>query len=211
MIQPVQDSTPDSQPMEETTYLERPALGVSLDSGLREGMLHTETLEQSVLDEGSIVRPEAADMSERHHEQTCFKLLARPMPDIDIVHNADVSTDINTDRPENSAPRNNLDVNMFKRNVPDTHEGRPMEGITKSCQEELSGFELAVAGTDKEQLPTSYSLEQSESIISESQNFMKNTEEMQFSYNTGLSSQKLEDAIRREVLRKPVGGTGQYD
>ena len=35
VIQPVQDSTPDGQPMEGTTYLEHPALGVSLevDSG----------------------------------------------------------------------------------------------------------------------------------------------------------------------------------
>ena len=105
VIQPVQDSTPDGQPMEGTTYLQHPALGVSLESRLREGMLCMETLEQSVLDDGSIMRPEAADMSERHHEQTCFKLSARPMPDTDIVHNADVSTDINTDRPENSAPK----------------------------------------------------------------------------------------------------------
>ena len=37
VIQPVQDSTPDGQPMEGTTYLEHPALGVSLDSRLREG------------------------------------------------------------------------------------------------------------------------------------------------------------------------------
>ena len=205
VIQPVQDSTPDGQPMEGTTYLQYPALGVSLDSRLREGMLRTETLEQSVLDEGSIVRPEAADMSECHHEQTCFKLSARPMPDIDIVHNADVSTDIDTDRPENSAPRNNSDMNLFKGNAQDTQEGRPMEGITKSRQEELSGFELAVAGMDKEKLPTSYSLEQLELIISESQNFMKNTEEMQFSYNTGLSSQALEDAMRRECE------LGKYD
>ena len=99
VIQPVQDSTPDGQPMEGTTYLERPALGVSLDSGLREGMLRTETLEQPVFDEGSIVRPEAADMSERHHEQTYFKLSTRQIPNINIVHNADVSTDINTERP----------------------------------------------------------------------------------------------------------------
>ena len=77
-----------------------------------------ENLEQSVLGEGSIVRPEAADMSERHHEQTCFKLSAQPTPVIDIVHNADVNTDINTDRPENSAPRNISDVNLFKCNVP---------------------------------------------------------------------------------------------
>ena len=126
------------------------------------------------------------------------------MPDIDIVHNADVSTYINTDRPENSASRNNSDVNLFKRNAQDTQEGRPMEMIAKSRQEELSGFELAVAGTDKEQLPTSYSLEQSELIISESQNFMKNTEEMQFSYDT--ASQELEDAIQREVFRNRLVG-----
>ena len=96
MIQPVQDSTPDGQPTEGTTYLEHPALGVSLDSRLREGMSHTEKLEQAVLGEGSIVRPETADTSERHHKQTCFKLSARPTPAIDIVHKTDVNTNINT-------------------------------------------------------------------------------------------------------------------
>ena len=60
--------------------------------------------------------------------------------------------------------------------------------MTKSRQEDLSGFELAVASTDKEQLPTSYSPERSESIISESQRYFKNTEESQFSYNTGHES-----------------------
>ena len=86
-------------------------------------------------------------MSELHHEQTCFKLSARPTTVIDIVHNADVNTDINTDRPENSAPRNISDVNLFKGSVQDAQEGLPMEGMTKSRQENLSGFELAVAGT----------------------------------------------------------------
>ena len=81
-----------------------------------------------------------------------------------------------------------------------------MDGMTKSRQEDLSGFELAVAGTDKEQLPTSYSVEQSESIISESQNYLKNTDETQFSYDTGLSSRELEDAIRREVLQNRLVG-----
>ena len=69
-------------------------------------MPRTEKLEQAVLGEGSIVRPETADTSERHHEQTCFKLSARPTPAIDIVHKTDVNTDINTDRSENSAPGN---------------------------------------------------------------------------------------------------------
>ena len=48
-IQPVQDSTPDGQPMEGTAYLEHSALGVSLDSGIMEGMLCTEPLDRSVL------------------------------------------------------------------------------------------------------------------------------------------------------------------
>ena len=111
------------------------------------------------------MRPKVADMSERHHEQTCLKVSALLMPDIDIIHNANVSTDINTDRPENSASRSISDVNLFKCNAQDTQGGRHMEGMTKSRQEELSGLELVVAGTDKKQLPTSYSLEQSESIM----------------------------------------------
>ena len=150
VINPVQDSTPDGQLMEGTTYLEHLALGVSLDSRLREGMSRTEKLEQSVLGEGSIVRPETADMSERHHEQTCFKSSAWPMPVIDIVHNTDVNTDIDTDRPEKSAPMNISDVNLFKCKGQDNREDRPMEGMTKSHQEDLSGFELAVAGIDRE-------------------------------------------------------------
>ena len=35
-------------------------------------------------------------MSERHYEQTCFKLSAWPTPVIDIVHNSDVNNDIVT-------------------------------------------------------------------------------------------------------------------
>ena len=108
--------------MEGTTYLEHLTLGVSLDSRLREGMSHTEILEQSVLGEGSIVRPETADMSERHHKQTCFKLSAWPTPVINIVHNIDV---IDTDRPENSAPMNISDVNLLKCKVQDNRVDRP--------------------------------------------------------------------------------------
>ena len=112
VIQPVQDSTPDGQPMEGTTYLEHSALGVSLDSGLMEGMSCKEPLEQSVLGECLVTRPEGTDTPERpalasrtDHEETCLKLSARPIPDTDIVYNADVSTDVYTDLLENSAPR----------------------------------------------------------------------------------------------------------
>ena len=123
-----------------------------------------------------------------------------------IVHKADANTDINTDRPDHSDPGNISDVNLFKCGVQDTQEGQLMEGMTKSRHGDLSGLELAVAGTDKEQLPTSYTLERSESIISESQSYFKNTEDSQFSYDTGLSGRELEDAIRREVLRNRMVG-----
>ena len=76
-----------------------------------------------------------------------------------------------------------------------------MEGITEPLKEGLSGRALAVDCTSKEQLPTSYSLGQSDSIISGSQDYFKTTEGMQFGYDTGHSSPELEDAIRREVLR----------
>ena len=153
VIKPVQDSTPDGQPMEGTAYLEHSALGVSLDSGLMEGMSCTEPLEQSVLRVLSVVRPEETDMpehpalaSQTNHEQACFKLSARPMPETDIVHNTDVNTDINTDLPENSAPIIISDLSLLKWNtqpyppVQDTQGGRPMEGITETLQEELSGL-----------------------------------------------------------------------
>ena len=128
VIQPVQNSTPDGQPMEGTTYLEHPALGVSLDSRLREGMSHTEKLEQAVLGEGSIVRTEMAVTSERHHKQTCFKLSAQPTP---VSGLTDVKTDINTDRSENSAPRNISEI--FEQSV--LREGsivRPETAVTPS-------------------------------------------------------------------------------
>ena len=169
MIKPVQDSTPDGQPMEGTAYLEHSALGVSLDSGLMEGMSCTEPLQQSVLGALSVVRPEKTDTpehpalaSQTNHEQACFKLSARPMLDTDIVNNTDVNTDINTDLPENSAPMIISDLSLLKWNTQpylpgqDTQGGRPMEGITEPLQEELSGLALAVDRTKEEHLPTSY-------------------------------------------------------
>ena len=184
VIQPVQDSTP----MEGTTYLEHSALGVSLDSGLMEGMSCTEPLEQSVLGECLVMRPEWTDTPERpalasrtDHGETCLKLSARLMPDTDIVHNADVSTDIYTDLRENSAPRIISDLSMFKWNtrpyppVWNTQGGRPMEGMT-------------------------------DSIISGSQDYLQNAEGKQFSCDARLSSPELEEVIRREVLRNRLMG-----
>ena len=54
---PVPDTALDGRLMEGTTYLELSVLGVSLDSGLMEGMLSLEPLEQSVLNMLSAARP----------------------------------------------------------------------------------------------------------------------------------------------------------
>ena len=58
MAHPVPDINLDGRPMEGNTYLEPSALGVSLDSGLMEGLLCPEPLEQSVLGELSVIRPD---------------------------------------------------------------------------------------------------------------------------------------------------------
>ena len=55
--------------MEGTTYLEHSALGVSLDSGLMEGMLNSEPVEQSLLNTVWVARPtgETSDLEPVAH------------------------------------------------------------------------------------------------------------------------------------------------
>ena len=84
MAHPVPDINLDGRPMEGNTYLEPSALGVSLDSGLMEGLLCPEPLEQSVLGALSVIRPDETDRPERpalasqmHHKQSCFQSSAR--------------------------------------------------------------------------------------------------------------------------------------
>ena len=62
---PVPDINLDDRPMEGNTYLEPSALGVSLDSGLMEGMSRPEPLEQSVLGVLSVVRQNETDTPKR--------------------------------------------------------------------------------------------------------------------------------------------------
>ena len=64
VVHPVPDINLDGRPMEGNTYLEPSALGVSLDSGLMEGMSRSEPLEQSVLGALSVVRPDETDTPE---------------------------------------------------------------------------------------------------------------------------------------------------
>ena len=118
---PVPDINLDGRPMEGTTYLEHLALGVSLDSGLMEGMSSPEPLRQSVLGTLLVARPVEAltetDTPERpalapqvNYGHSKLKSSARPMLDPDQVDHADVNADVNTDLPENSAPMMNLAI-----------------------------------------------------------------------------------------------------
>ena len=208
--QPVIHPVQDSQPMEETTYLEHSALGVSLDSGLMEGMSRTEPLEQSVLGAWAAVRLEETDMPERpalasqtYHKQACFTLSARPILDSDVAIDTDVNADINIDLPENSAPMMNTDSRLLKCNTQlyppgqDTQGCRPMKGITETRQVELSGLVLAIDRTNEEHLPPSNSWKRSDynrrpGLLGEYRGNAVRLRHWIF---------QSEDAIRREVLR----------
>ena len=118
MVHPVPYINLDGRPMEGNTYLEPSALGVYLDSGLMEGLLCPEPLEQSVLGALSVIRPDETDRPERpalasqmHHKQSCFQSSARPMLDPNIVNHTDVNDDIDTDLPESAAPMMNSQTN----------------------------------------------------------------------------------------------------
>ena len=82
-----------------------------------------------MLGERSSVRPEVADVSERHPERTCFKLSARPTTVMGIIHKTDANTDINTDWADSSDQ---------------TQKGQPREGMTKSRQKDLSEADISM-------------------------------------------------------------------
>ena len=65
VINPLPDITPDGRLKEANTYIEHSALGVSLDSGLMEGMSCLEPLEQSVLSLSLVARPSKGITEER--------------------------------------------------------------------------------------------------------------------------------------------------
>ena len=80
MINPVISYTLDSQLMEGITYLDRSALGVSLDSRPTEGVPCLEPLEQSVLSSSLAARPVegvSKKVSDRRPVKIRFRILTR--------------------------------------------------------------------------------------------------------------------------------------
>ena len=80
MAHPVPDATLDRRLMEGTTYLDHSVMGVSLDSGLMEGMSSPEPLEQSVLNTLSAARLEEGITEEISY----WEPVAHPVPDITL-------------------------------------------------------------------------------------------------------------------------------
>ena len=70
------DATLDGRLMEGTTYLEHSALGVSLDSGLMEGMLNPQPVEQSVLNTLWVAQPNGGITE----ETSDWEQVAHPVP-----------------------------------------------------------------------------------------------------------------------------------
>ena len=80
VVHPVPDITLDGRLMDGTTYLEHSVLGVSLDSGIMEGMSSLEPLEQSVLNTLSAAQPEEGITEELSDREP----VAFPVPDITL-------------------------------------------------------------------------------------------------------------------------------
>ena len=96
--------TLDSRPMEGITYLERSALGVSLDSGPTEGASCLEPLEQSVLSSSLAARP-VEGVAENVSD---WKPVINPVQDI----TPDGRPMEKTAYPEHSAPGASLDSGL---------------------------------------------------------------------------------------------------
>ena len=211
---PVPDINLDGRPMEGHTYLEPSVLGVSLDSGLMEGMSHPEPLEQSVLGALSVVRPDETYMSERpalasqmNHKQSRFKSSTRPMLDPDKVDNADVNTDVNTDLPESSALMRNLDLRFWQSDtqlcpsVTDTLHRRPMEGISGRLLVKSPGPALAPDSGHVKYPPNPSPFEQVALGVNRGSDNLHSCDEPQFGSNSGQSCLEWEDVIRHAVLK----------
>ena len=199
---PVPDINLDGRSMEGNTYLEPSALGVSLESGLMEGMSRPEPLEQSVLGALSVVRPDETDTPERpalasqmNHEWSRFKSSARPMLDPDKVDCTDVNADVNTDLPENSAPMMNLDLRFWQSDaqlclpVADTLERRSMEGISGRLLVNSPGLALAPDSGYVKDPPHPSPFEQGALGVNRGYDYLNSCDEPQSGSDSGQSRQ----------------------
>ena len=137
VITPASSYTLDSRPMEGITYLERPALGVSLDSGPTEGASCPEPLEQSVLDSSLATRPvgcvieNVLDWEPLRNPATSYTLDSRLMEGITNLERTALGVSLDS-RPTEGAPcLEPLEQSVLSSSLAE----RPVEGITKKVSD----------------------------------------------------------------------------
>ena len=130
VINPVQDITPDSRPMEGTAYPEHSALGVSLDSILKVGMSSIEPVRQSVLDTLSVALPvPSTTLEDRLREGNTYPehLALGVSLDSGLMEGNTRSVA----RPDGGNRKEFANWNAVAHPVPDINlDGRPLEGNT---------------------------------------------------------------------------------
>ena len=146
--------TLDSRPMEGITYLEGPALGVSLDSGLAEGASCPETLEQSVLDSSLATRPvgcvivNVLDWEPLRNLATSYTMDSRRMQGIIKLECTALGVSLDS-RPTEGAPC----VEPLEQSVLSPSLAvQPVEGITKKVSDWKLVINLVISYTLDSQL-----------------------------------------------------------
>ena len=183
----VPDITLDSRLKEGITYLEHPALGVSLDSGPMEGKSRLEPLEQSILQSSWIARPRNCVIKEKSEWKpvitpaSSYTLDSRPMEGITYLDRPALGVSLDSGptegasclepleqsvlcsslaaRPVGCAMENVLDWKPLRNPATSyTLDSRPMEGITNL---ERSALGVSLDSGPTEGAPCLEPLEQS--------------------------------------------------
>ena len=131
------DTTLDGRLMEGTTYLEHSVLGVSLDSGLMEGMLSLEPLEQSVLNTLLVARPgksiteEISDWEPVAHPVPDTTLDSRPMEGTTYLEHSALGVSLDSGFMEGMSSLEPLEQSVLNTLL----VARPGEGITEDISD----------------------------------------------------------------------------
>ena len=139
--------------MEGITYLERSALGVSLDSGPMEGASYLEPLEQSVLSSSLAARPvEGATEKEWKpviNPAINYTLDSRPMEGITNLERSGLGVSLNSGPTEGASCLEPLEQSVLSSSL----AVRPVEGVTEKVSDWKPVVALPVIRTDETDRP----------------------------------------------------------
>ena len=137
VITPARSYTLDGRLMEGITYLERPALGVSLDSGPTEGASCLEPLEQSVLGSSLAARPvgyvakNVLDWKPLRNPAIGYTLDSRPMEGITTLERSALGVSLDSRPTEGTPCLEPLEQSVLSSSL----AVQPVEGITNKMSD----------------------------------------------------------------------------